>query len=70
MSTQTFYQLQIIESEIKQKYPWFNTDFLESKCFLSYLAFMAVVGKYVRVYEDCDLMELSNSYRSKFYGKI
>jgi len=69
MSTQTFYQLQSILSELKEKYPWFDIDFIESKCFLSYFAFMAVVGKYVRIYGDSDLVEVSKSYRKEFFSE-
>ncbi len=68
MSTQTFYHLQNIELELRQLYPWFDMDFLETKCFLSYLGFMFIIGKYYKVYGDTDLLEVISNYRRKFFS--
>lgn len=67
MSSQTFYHLQNIELELRQLYPWFDMSFLETKCFLSYLAFMAVIGEYYKVYNDPDLLEIIIKYRKEFF---
>lgn len=68
MSTQTFYHLQNIESELKEKHLWFDMNFLETKCFLSYLAFMAVISEYYKVYSDPDLLEVINNYKKEFFS--
>ncbi len=68
MSTQTFYHLQNIESELKEKYLWLDMNFLEAKCFLSYLAFMAVISKHYRVYSDPDLLKVISNYRKEFFS--
>lgn len=67
MSLQTFYHLQAIEAELKQKYFWFDIDFLETKCFLSYLAFMAVLGRHCKLYSSIDLLEVKKYYKKEFY---
>ncbi len=68
MSTQTFYHLQNIELDLRQLYPWFDMDFIGTKCFLSYLAFMIVIGKHYKMYSDPDLLEVINNYRGKFFS--